>query len=68
MKFHTGCRATTIRSKKFYKKIGYDGNYHNIVHGKSIRTDLNFEGMRVLIMSDNWYDTGTNRGGGGGGG
>ena len=49
--------------EKFYKKIGYDGNYHNIVHGKSIRTDLNFEGMRVLIMSDNWYDTGTNRGG-----
>jgi len=49
--------------QKFYEKIGYHGTIHNCEPGKSIRTDLSFKGMRVLVMSDNWYDTGTSRGG-----
>ena len=28
-----------------------------------MRTDLNYGGMRLLIMSDNWYETGTDRSG-----
>jgi len=49
--------------QKFYEKIGYHGTIHNCEPGKSISTDLSFKGMRVLVMSDNWYDTGTSRGG-----
>lgn len=49
--------------EKFFKKIGYNKTYHTLIPGTSMRTDLNYDGMRLLIMSDNWYETGTDRSG-----
>ena len=49
--------------EKFFKRIGYNKTYHTLIPGTSMRTDLNYGGMRLLIMSDNWYETGTDRSG-----
>ena len=48
---------------KLFQRIGYAGEIDSIVPQRSIRTDLRFGNMRVLVMCDNWNRYGTDRSG-----